>query len=120
MNYLEKRQSERKKARNTSVSLRPLDPQIWFKFWGGTECLMRDISQVGIGIYCKEELPVGTRLSIDLRLGKKTSDIRIFGRIAWLVKEKNKYRAGVSFAWWKDDQDRKTVDNFVEKLALVN
>ncbi len=120
MDFREKRQCRRGVARNMSISLRPLDPQVWFRFWDGSDCSMRDISLVGAGVYSKEKIPVGTRLSIDLRLGKRTSSIRIFGKVAWVREEGKSFRSGVTFSWWQDDQDKKVVDSFVEKLANSN
>jgi len=114
----DRRKSKRRVARNTFISLRPLDPQVWFRFWSGTECSMRDISLVGAGVTSREKLPVGTPLSIDLRLGKNTSSIRIFGKVAWISREDgDNYRAGISFSWWKDDQEKKSLDEFLERLA---
>ncbi|MCP4649178.1 MAG: PilZ domain-containing protein [PVC group bacterium] len=115
-NIQNKRQCKRGQVQDTSVSLRSLDPLVWFKFWGGSECCVRDISLLGVGLCCDERLPVGTRLSIDLRLGRRESNIRIFGRVAWTEKTRDNYRAGVRFSWWKDDQDKKILDDFVEKL----
>ena len=116
----ERRYSRRKAARNIYVSLRPLDPQVWFRYWNGTECLMRDISMVGVGVVSNAKIPVGTPLSIDLKLGKTGSIIRIFGKIIWIIQEKDQYRSGVSFSWWKEDQDKKTAGSFLEHLSSVN
>lgn len=102
------------------MSLRPLDPQVWFRYWNGTEYTMRDMSMVGIGVCSKEKLPMGTPLSVDLRLGKSTISIRIFGKVEWIIPEDDQYRVGVSFSWWKEDQDKKTAGSFLEKLASVN
>ena len=110
----EKRYSQRKAAGNISVNLRPLDPKIWFRFWSGTECSMRDISMIGAGVYSKEKIPAGTLLSIDLRLGENAETIRLFGRVEWVVKEEDRFRTGVSFTWWKDDQDKKAAGTFFE------
>ena len=121
MDYREKRQCRRGISRNASISLRPLDPQTWFHFWDDSDCFMRDISLVGAGIYFKEKVSVGTRLSIGLCLEKNAGSIRIFGKIAWIgEKEDDRYRAGVSFSWWQDDRDKKIVGSFVEKLCKVN
>ncbi|MFH2136916.1 MAG: PilZ domain-containing protein [Candidatus Omnitrophota bacterium] len=116
----DKRQCKRRRTKYASISLRSLDPQAWFKFWGGAECFLRDLSLLGVGVYSQEKLPIGTRLSIDLRLGKQASSIRVFGRITWTEKEDDQYRSGVSFSWWRDDQDKKIVSSFVERLGLVN
>ncbi len=116
----ERRYSRRKAARNISVSLRPLDPKVWFRYWSATDCNIRDMSMVGIGIYSQEKIPIGTPLSVDLRLGEKAATIRIFGRVEWVRKEEEYFRAGVSFTWWKDDQDKKTAGSYLEKLACIN
>ncbi|MCG2711944.1 MAG: PilZ domain-containing protein [Candidatus Omnitrophica bacterium] len=121
MDLPDKRQSRRRAAHNVFVSLRPLDPQVWFRFWNGAESFTaRDISLVGVGVYSREKIPEGTPLSIDLRLGRQTSSIRIFGRVEWVVKEDGQYRAGVSFSWWKDDQDKKMVDAYMQRFVLLN
>jgi len=116
----EKRRSRRKQVRNMAISLRPLDPQVWFRFWSGTECTLRDISLVGVGVYARDNIPVGTLLSINLRLGKRASTIRVFGKIAWSCEESGRYRTGISFSWWKDDQDKIHLSNFLEKLMNTN
>ena len=116
----ERRNSTRRLVESSSISLRPLDPQVWFRFWSGAECKMRDISMVGAGIVSNESIPVGTPLSIDLRLGKNNSTIRIFGKVEWVAKDSDMYRTGVSFSWWKDDQDKNIVGWFLEKLVGLN
>ncbi|MFH1094255.1 MAG: PilZ domain-containing protein [Candidatus Omnitrophota bacterium] len=116
----ERRYSIRKEARNISVSLRPLDPSVWFRCWNGTECIIRDMSMVGVGVFSKENIPQGTPLSVDLRLGESAATIRIFGKVAWVIKEENCFRSGVSFSWWKDDQDKKIAGTFLEKLSSIN
>ena len=118
---MEKRQCTRRQVNgDAAVSLRPLDPQVWCRYWGETEYSIRDISMVGIGISSRENITPGARLSIDLRLGKATSSIRVFGKVAWVIKEADQYRAGVSFSWWRDDQDKKVVTRFVERLHTDN
>ena len=116
----ERRYSRRKAARNVSISLRPLDPKIWFRYWSAVDCNIRDMSIVGIGIYSNENIPIGMPLSVDLRLGEKAVAIRIFGRVEWIKKEEGHFRAGVSFSWWKDDQDKKTAGSYLEKLTSIN
>ncbi|MBU4478762.1 MAG: PilZ domain-containing protein [Candidatus Omnitrophica bacterium] len=115
MESAEKRQCRRRVARDVGITLRPLDPRVWFQFWSGTECEMRDISLVGAGIYSKDKIPEGTPLSVDIRLGKSADTIRIFGKIAWAHQENEQYRMGVSFFWWKEEEDKKIVDSFVER-----
>ena len=116
----ERRYSKRKASKNISVSLRSLDPKVWFPYWNGIEYTMRDMSMVGIGVYSKEKLPIGTPLSVDLRLSQTSATIRIFGRIQWVEKEQDCFRSGVSFTWWKDDQDKKIAGSFLERLVSVN
>ena len=116
----ERRYSRRKAARNISLSLRSLDPKVWFRYSDAADCNIRDMSIVGIGINSQEQIPLGTLLSVDLRLGEKAAIIRIFGRVEWGIKEEDHFRAGVSFTWWKDDQDKKTTGIFLEKLTTVN
>ena len=116
----ERRYSKRKIAQDVSVNLRLLDPKVWFRYWSGSECDIHDVSMVGMGIYSQEEMPVGTPLSIDLRLGEKATAIRIFGKVEWVAREDEQYRSGVSFAWWKDDQDKKIAGSYLEKLISIN
>lgn len=116
----DRRNSTRKEPANSSISLRPLDPKVWFRFWNGTVYSMRDISMVGAGLVSNEKIPIGTPLSIDLRLGKESSTIRIFGKVEWLYEDAGKYRTGVSFSWWKDDQDKHLVGEYLGKLVNVN
>ena len=118
--HKERRYSRRKAARNVSISLRPLDPKVWFRYWNATDCNIRDMSMVGIGICSNEKISIGTPLSIDLRLGERAATIRIFGRVEWIRKEEGHFRAGVSFTWWKDDQDKKIAGSYLEKLSSIN
>lgn len=116
-----RRYSKRKMAKNISLVLYPLNPQIWFRYWNESEYVMRDISMVGLGIYSQENIPVGTPLSLDLRLGRNNpATVRIFGKTKWSKKENDTYRIGISFSWWMDDQDRKIVDTYLEKLNNTN
>ena len=116
----ERRYSKRKKAKNISASLRPLDPRVWFRYWSVADCNIHDVSIVGIGIYSEEKISIGMPLSVDLRFGEKASTIRIFGRVEWVRKEEGYFRAGVSFSWWKDEQDKKTAGSYLEKLSSIN
>ena len=116
----ERRYSQRKTAKNITVSLRPLDPKVLFRYWNATDCNIHDVSMVGVGVCSQENIPIGTPLSVDLRLGERAATIRIFGRVQWVRKEEAGFRAGVSFTWWKDDQDKKTASTYLEKLASVN
>lgn len=116
----ERRYSQRKTAENITVSLRPLDPKIWFLYWSATDCNIHDVSMVGVGICSQEKIPIGTPLSVDLRLGERAATIRIFGRVQWVTKEEEHFRAGVSFTWWKDDQDKKIAGTYLEKLTSIN
>ena len=96
------------------------DPKVWFRFWNGTEYSMKDISMVGAGVVSDEKIPLGTPLSIDLRLGKDSSTIRIFGKVEWITEDDGKYRTDVSFSWWKDDQDKQFVGEYLGKLVNIN
>lgn len=116
----ERRRSRRKIPRMINLAMQPLDPQIWFRFWTGSECEVHDISLVGLGVTCGQKIPVGTPLSIDMRMGSTGNVIRIFGRVQWLVKNGEQYRAGVKFSWWKDDADKKTVDSYLDRLSSAN
>lgn len=121
MPFSERRRFKRIEIGQAKISLRPLDPQIWFMFWDGLEYTLRDISLVGIGLYSKEVLPEGTPLSIDLRLNKEIGNIRVFGKVAWIKKDENGwFRTGVSFSWWKDEQDKKLVRDFSEQNSSAN
>jgi hypothetical protein len=114
----EQRASIRKLADNSSLQVRPLDPQTWFRYWNGTECVLRDFTILGAGIYSREAMSVGTRLSIDILLKENISPIRVFGKVEWTCKNPDQHRSGVSFSWWKNDQQKKVMDNFLEKLDI--
>lgn len=117
----EKRKCKRVTPNNASISLRPLDPQLWYRFWGGTDCALYDISFVGAGVYSTEPLPEGGCLSIDLKLKENIKNIVVFAKIIWVKKEaENRYRAGVSFSWWRDYQDKYTLNDFIEQQSLSN
>ncbi|MFH1061673.1 MAG: PilZ domain-containing protein [Candidatus Omnitrophota bacterium] len=114
----EQRANIRKLADKSAVQVRPLDPQAWFRYWNGTECFLRDFTLFGAGIYSKETMAVGTRLSIDILLNETISPIRVFGKVEWTYQDADKYRSGISFSWWKNDQNKKIVDDFLEGLEL--
>ncbi|MFH1460689.1 MAG: PilZ domain-containing protein [Candidatus Omnitrophota bacterium] len=121
MNKQEKRFSKRRKAQNIYLDLHSLDPQIWFRYWGDQNCLLRDISLVGVGVYLQERFSLGMPLSIDIQLGKSSGqNIRVFGRVCWVRQEDKNYRTGISFSWWKNDQDKKELNSYLEKLSLTN
>ncbi len=117
---LDKRHSKRVASPNAAISLRSLDPQVWFRFPSGAEYAVRDLSLVGVGVYSAERLPDNMPVSIDLRIGRASSTIRVFGRIVWTAMADNQYCSGISFSWWKDDADKKAVNSFVEQLASKN
>ncbi len=114
----EQRTSIRRLADNSGIQVRPLDPQAWFRYWNGTECFLRDFTLLGAGVFSKEAMVVGTRISIDLLLAESISPIRVFGKVEWTTSDVDKYRSGISFAWWKNDQRKKLVNSFLEKLEL--
>ncbi len=121
MERKEQRRSKRRIARGIGLSLRPLNPDVWFRFWNANDCELKDISLVGVGVKFKEKVPLGSRLSLDLRLGSSRQTIRIFGKVQWIVQEENNsFRAGVSFSWWKDDQDKGAVSRYMDTLPVVN
>jgi len=120
MDYREKRQCKRVVSDEAYIDMRSLDPQVWHRFWQGVECSVNDISLVGVGVSSKEKLPIGSYLSMDLKLDGKPEKIRVFGKVIWIQKLPDQYKSGISFSWWKDDQDRKKVDNFVEEFGSVN
>lgn len=122
MDYEEKRRSKRVSPEDYSISIRPLDPLEWFKFWEGIRCVIRDVSLHGAGIYSADRFNVGMPLSINLRKKNEekneNANIRIFGKIVWSAKDaEDRYRSGLSFSWWKDDADKKIVNEFIEELA---
>ncbi|MBU1087623.1 MAG: hypothetical protein KKD05_08950 [Candidatus Omnitrophica bacterium] len=114
----EKRTSIRRLADNSGIQVRPLDPQAWFRYWNGTECFLRDFTLLGAGVFSKEAMVAGTRISIDLLLDDSISPIRVFGKVEWTIPYDDKYRSGISFSWWKNDQRKKLVNRFLEKLNL--
>lgn len=117
----EQRRSKRRVARGIGLSLRPLNPDVWFRFWNANDCVLKDISLVGVGVTFKERVPLGSRLSLDLRLGSSQKSIRIFGKVQWIIpQDDNSYRAGVSFSWWHDDQDKNSVSRYMETLPVLN
>jgi len=117
---MDKRRSTRRLANGISLSLKSLDPQVWFRFWNSGDYTLKDISLVGLGVSFKDRMPEGTCLSLELKMGNSPYSVRIFGRVEWIKQEENKqYRAGVSFSWWKDDKDRNMVCRYIENLPLL-
>ncbi|MBU1044492.1 MAG: hypothetical protein KJ915_08880 [Candidatus Omnitrophica bacterium] len=114
----EQRISIRKLAGKSAIQVRPLDPQAWFRYWNGTECFLRDFTLAGAGVYSKEAMAVGTRISIDILLDDKISPIRIFGKVEWTSQNLDKYRTGISFSWWKNEQNKKIANSFLENLII--
>ncbi len=115
----EQRNIKRKQAMQSKIKVRALDPQTWFRYWNGTECLLYDLSLVGAGVFSNEQIPAGTRISIDLLLSKNVKPIRIFGKVDWTLPDSNRYRSGISFSWWKNDQLKKIVKRFLEAPSLA-
>lgn len=114
MNFAEKRKYERKLVQDVAIKLLLLAPRALYKFWDRTECKARDLSLFGVGICCQNELFAGERISIDLKVPENKDNIRVFGKVVWTTKENDKCRAGLSFSWWKDDLDKKIVDDLLK------
>jgi hypothetical protein len=113
----EKRSNSRKKVNDISIKVKPLDPQVWFRYWSGTECSLRDLSLGGIGVCAREHMPQGSRISIDLLLKPQLRPIKIFGKVVWTITENKTYRSGISFSWWKSEEDKKLVNAYLEEIG---
>ncbi|MFH1776226.1 MAG: PilZ domain-containing protein [Candidatus Omnitrophota bacterium] len=76
----------------------------------------RNISLGGIAFKTHALLPVDTPIGLTIRFGK-TAPIKTFGRVAWISQSEglSQYNVGIRFSWWVSNEDRKILNNYIDK-----
>jgi len=116
--FQEKRKFERVKIPGAKASFKLLDPRTWSTYQEKIFEPISDISLGGVAFKTINELNVKTPVGIDLKISPEHKIIRTFGRIAWIKRENpqsNVFNLGISFSWWKRDEDKKLVYEAIKK-----
>ncbi|MDD5747086.1 MAG: PilZ domain-containing protein [Candidatus Omnitrophica bacterium] len=118
--YEEKRKFSRVNIPELRVSFKLLDPRTWSTYHEKMLNPIKNISLGGIALKTTSELAVKSPVGIDIRISPEHEAIRTFGRVAWIRKETavdNEYTMGISFSWWKKEEDKKIIFDAIEKQA---
>ncbi|MBU1086481.1 MAG: PilZ domain-containing protein [Candidatus Omnitrophica bacterium] len=108
----EKRQYKRVTLPGVSCSFKLLDPRTWSTYHDKTVNDVQDISIGGLRLCTKNELILKAPIGIDIKINSSQELIRTFGRVAWIRKKNptsDDYNVGISFSWWKNDEEKKIV-----------
>lgn len=119
--YDEKRKSERVKIPGVKASFKLLDPRSWSSYLEKNITSVQNISFGGIALQTNNPLAVKSPIGIDIKLNSDHESIRTFGRVAWIKKDEAKvdnYNMGISFSWWKQEEDKKVVHDFIKKHTV--
>lgn len=76
-----------------------------------------NLSLGGLQLSTNQKLPVNTYLKINLSIDKIDLPLIIFGRVVWSgdLPGKDRYKIGVKFVDFNDEQDIKLLDYFINK-----
>ncbi|MFH1063232.1 MAG: PilZ domain-containing protein [Candidatus Omnitrophota bacterium] len=114
----EKRQYKRVALPGVSCSFKLLDPRTWSTYLDKTLNDVQDISIGGLRFSTKNELSLKAPVGVDIKINPSQEAIRTFGRVAWIKKENPAdadYSVGISFSWWKNDEEKKLVYDAISK-----
>ena len=117
-NLSEKRNFSRVKIPDIKVSFKLLDPRTWSTYHEKSLTMVENISLGGLAIKTNNELTVKAPVGIDIKISPDHDPIRTFGRVVWIRKEdgdNDNYTMGMSFSWWKKEEDKKILHNIIEK-----
>lgn len=116
--FKEKRKFQRVNIPGAKVSFKLLDPRTWSTY---QEKILEPISNIslgGVAFKTINDLSVKTPVGVDIKISPEHDTIRTFGRIAWIERENpqsNVFNLGISFSWWKHDEDKKLVYEAIKK-----
>lgn len=119
-NYEEKRKFLRVNIPELRVSFKLLDPRTWSTYHEKMLNSIQNISLGGIALKTTNELAVKSPIGIDIRISPEQESIRTFGRVSWIRKDAsvdNEYTMGISFSWWKREEDKKIIFDAIQKYA---
>ncbi|MBU1044222.1 MAG: PilZ domain-containing protein [Candidatus Omnitrophica bacterium] len=108
----EKRQYKRVALPGVRCSFKLLDPRTWSTYHDKTINDVQDISIGGLRLSTKNEFSLKAPIGVDIKMDSSSELIRTFGRVAWIRKENQDsedYNVGISFSWWKNDEEKKIV-----------
>lgn len=114
----EKRHFQRVVLPGMSCSFKLLDPRTWSTYQDKTLNDVQDISIGGLRVCTKNELSLKAPVGVDIKIDSNQETIRTFGRVAWISKinqVSNDYSVGISFSWWKNDEEKKIVYDAIAK-----
>jgi len=114
----EKRRHKRVFLPEMRCSFKLLDPRTWSTYLDKTVNKVHDISIGGLRLNTKNKLSLKAPIGIDIKINSAQTSIRTFGRVAWIKKETQKseaYDVGISFSWWKNDDEKKLVYEAIAK-----
>jgi len=118
--YDEKRKFLRVNIPELRVSFKLLDPRTWSTYHEKRLNLTENISLGGIALKTTNELAIKSPVGVDIRISPEHEAIRTFGRVAWIRKDpavENEYTMGISFSWWKREEDKKIIFDVIQKHA---
>ncbi len=116
----EKRKFQRVNIPDLKVSFKLLDPRTWSTYHEKRLDSVANISLGGISLKTNNELAVKAPIGIDIKINPDLDPIRTFGRVAWIKKEPdidNEYSLGISFSWWKREEDKKIILDVIHKYS---
>ncbi len=114
----EKRKYKRVTLPEMRCSFKLLDPRTWSTYLDKTINEVQDISIGGLRLSTKNELNLKAPIGIDIKINPAQDSIRTFGRVAWIKKgnqESDEYDVGISFSWWKNEEEKKLVYEAIAK-----
>lgn len=116
----EKRKFERVNVSGVEVSYKLLDLRSWSKYLEQSQEAVQNISLGGIALRTSHQLSLKAPVGLDIKINSKNEVIKTFGRVAWIkkVEEKDDYWIGISFSWWKKEEDKNTIKELIQKNAL--
>ena len=108
----EKRKFPRVNIPGSKVSFKLLDPRSWSTYHEKSLNSVENISIGGLALKTNTELALKSPIGVDIKLSPELEIIRTFGRVAWIKRNRasdNDFTMGISFSWWKKDEDKKVV-----------
>ncbi|MFH1459600.1 MAG: PilZ domain-containing protein [Candidatus Omnitrophota bacterium] len=119
-NVEEKRKFKRVFVPGLKASFKLLDPRTWSTYHDKKITNVANISLGGLALKTNTLLSLQSPIGLDIKVDSADDPIRTFGRVAWIKKEANAnaeddYTLGVSFSWWKKEEDKKIIFDAIQK-----